>query len=386
MNTIDAPTTVPQTTAPSNLVERIGAVVLNPVRGLRALERDDAAHPLEPLTVYAVVVLALQAAETYRALALATEAPLIALRRVLDVVWRAGRTDIAVVIGSAAVVAVVGWWAQRRAPVQVFVAVTYLAIQLAMVKALGGLTALAGIQSWALPSTAVDSMAVVVNGHVDWTRFVIKCAVSYGPGLVVLVRWLTVLRLPDTAVPYPRAIESRRGAALALVVVVGLGVWSAVFVVERADALRPRLRGDLFPSLALPHLETGRRTDPTRLLAEGGKVLVVDFWASWCGPCKRSLPELSRIAAEYKDRGVVVVGVNREPTDQAAARAAWKAMAPSFESLVDTVGLGERVGLSSLPTSYIVGSDGRIRAVHLGYTAPDTIRRELDALLTSGEH
>ncbi len=386
MNDLDAPTTVPQTPTTSSLVERIGAVVAQPVRALRALERDEAAHPLEPLGVYAVVVLALHAAETYRGLALATEAPLIAVRRLLDVVWRAGRTDIAVVVGAAVVAALAGWWLRRRQPLPVFIAVTYLGIHLALWKALGGLVSLAGLEAWWLPHTAVDSMAVVVSGHVDWARFVGKCVVSYGSGLVVLVLWLKGLVSPATAPSGPRAIIARRGAAVALVIVVTLASSAGVFVYGRRDALRPRLRGDVFPALALPHIETGTRTDPTDALDAGAKILIVDFWASWCGPCKRSLPELSQIAAEYRSRGVVIIGVNREPTDQAAARAAWKAMAPSFESLVDTVGLGERLGLSSLPTSYVIDSAGRIRAVHLGYISPDTIRRELDAMLAGDGH
>jgi thiol-disulfide isomerase/thioredoxin len=154
-------------------------------------------------------------------------------------------------------------------------------------------------------------------------------------------------------------------------------------VVSRSETLRPKLGGDPFPALALPHLEKGGRVDVTRALQGGARIVVVDFWASWCGPCKRSLPELSQIAADYKDRGVVVYGVNREPSDQPAARAAWKAIAPAFDSLVDTVGLGERLGLTSLPTSYIVGADGRIRHVHLGYTEPAALRAELDALLAA---
>ena len=63
------------------------------------------------------------------------------------------------------------------------------------------------------------------------------------------------------------------------------------------------------------------------------------------------------------------------------ARAAWKALAPSFDSVVDSKGLGERVGLTSLPSSYIVDKSGTIRHLHLGYTDPAKLKAEVEALL-----
>lgn len=385
MADVDAPTTLPHPAAVPGLAARVGAIVVSPVRALRALERDEGAHPIEPFLFYACVVLALHAAESYRALAIVGEAPWIAVKRLVDVIWRAGRTDLVVVAVAAAVVAAIGQWRGRRG-LGVFVAVTWLGVQLALWKAIGGLLSLAGVELWFLPHRAVDSMAVVVGGKFDMVRFAVKCAVAYGPGLAVLLAWLAMLSRPDDVMAGPRAVVARRGAAVAAVVVLALGLGAVAQVASRREALRPKLGGDAFPSLALPRLDKGDkggRIDVTRALQTGARVVVIDFWASWCGPCKRSLPELSQIAVDYKDRGVVVYGVNREPSDQPAARAAWKVIGPAFDSLVDTVGLGERLGLTSLPTSYVVGSDGRIRHVHLGYIEPAVLRAELDALLAA---
>lgn len=382
MADVDAPTTLPHRAAVPGLAERLGAIVVRPVRALRSLERQPGAHPVEPFLVLALVVLALHAAEGYRALAIVGEAPWIAVKRLVDVVWRAGRTDIVVIAVSAAVVAVIGQWRGRR-PLGVFVAVTYLGVQLALWKAIGGLLSLAGVELWFMPHRAVDSMAVVVGGKVDMVRFAVKCAVAYGPGLAVLLAWLATLTRADDVLVGPRAVVARRGAAVGAVVVLALVLGAVAQVVSRHEVLRPKLGGDAFPALALPRLEKGGRVDIMGSLPAGTRVVVVDFWASWCGPCKRSLPELSQIADDYKDRGVVVYGVNREPSDQPAARAAWKAIGATFDSLVDTAGLGERLGLTSLPTSYVVGTDGRIRHVHLGYTEPAVLRAELDALLAA---
>ena len=376
--TADAPTTLPSQSSRLGLAERLGGILVQPVRTLRALALHDAAHPVEPFVVYAAVVLALHAGETFRLLSLLGDAPLIALRRLFDVVLRAGRTDLVVVVVAAVVVGVVGLLRGQRF-LGTAIAVTYLLVPLTLLKALGGLLALAGVDLWALPHEAVDSMAVVVKGRVDMGRFAVKCAVAYGSGLATLLAWLVTVSRPVDA---PRAIRARAGAAAVVAVVGVLVVAAGVSVARHADDLRPRLAGDDFPSVSLPRLDGKGRTDPVSLVGSAhAKVLIVDFWASWCGPCKRSLPELSSLATALKDQGVVVVGVNREPSDLGAARATWQTIAPSFDSVVDNAGLGERLGLTSLPSSYIVDARGQIRHLHLGYTEPAVIREEVEALL-----
>ena len=87
MADVDAPTTLPQSLPPPGLTERIGAVVVAPVRALRALERDEGAHPIEPFVLYALVMLSLHAAESYRALAIVGDAPARSRPRAA---WRRG--------------------------------------------------------------------------------------------------------------------------------------------------------------------------------------------------------------------------------------------------------------------------------------------------------
>jgi thiol-disulfide isomerase/thioredoxin len=401
---LDAPTTLPTfvagTPRPSTITDRLGGIVAQPVRTFRALVDDDRSSFFEPLAVFAVVALALHAADTYRLLALFREAPLVVVRRLLDLVLRVGAADLGVLVGAAVVVAGLARLVGQRA-LGAATAVAYLIVPLALVKAIGGVLALAGPDLWWLPHRAVDSAAVVVGGRVSPARFVVKCIVAYGPGLFVLAQWLRAARAAKPA-PSPRAVVARRGlAALLVVVVVSVGA-SAANVVGRADTLRPRLVGDAFPSLPLRPLPRAGRTTATTALPPSTKdkrrvdlvdvaaqpstkVLVVDFWASWCGPCRRSLPELSAFAREHADRGVVVVGVNREPADLPAAQKAWADLAPAFETLVDDRGLGERLGLTSLPSSYVVDHTGRIRHLHLGLTAMSTLQAEVDALLREAD-
>ncbi len=139
--------------------------------------------------------------------------------------------------------------------------------------------------------------------------------------------------------------------------------------------------GEVFPDLAragLVNLAGGALPDTK------GKVVLVDFWASWCAPCKASFPALGRLHRELGPKGVVIVavGIDEKP---AAAVAFWKRMNPPFATLHDvTQKLVPQVAPPTMPTSYLVGRDGRVRAVHQGFHGEATekeLRRQLEALL-----
>jgi thiol-disulfide isomerase/thioredoxin len=415
----DAPTTSPSPAdgaprAPSTLVARVGGVLAQPRRTFAALTRDDDAGLLEPLLVYAVVVWALHAADTYRLLALVQDAPLVVARRLVDLVVRAGSADliavtVAAVAAAAAVVvaAVVAGAANggvARRALAAAVATAYLLVPLAVVKGVGGALAFAGLDVWWLPHHAVDSFVVVVDRAVSPARVLGKAAVAWGPGLVVLLAWMRDLLARRSAsdppsgtaavAPAPRLPAARAGLAVVVVAVCAVVACAVVDVLARKESLRPRLAGDAFPTVplrALPGVDAGAlvgaagagpRVDLRALArAPTTRVLVVDFWASWCGPCRRSLPDLAAFAARRAQHGVVVVGVNREPGDVAAAQKAWRELAPGLPSLVDDRGLGEKLGLTSLPSSFVVDQEGTIRALHLGYTPIAALEDDVEEIL-----
>ena len=143
--------------------------------------------------------------------------------------------------------------------------------------------------------------------------------------------------------------------------------------------------GDMFPALGqagLVNLAGGPLPD-TR-----GKVLLVDFWASWCAPCKASFPAMGRLHRDLGPKGVVVVaiGIDEKP---AAALAFWKRLNPPFATLHDAgQKLVPQVAPPTMPTSYLVGRDGRVRFVHQGFQGEATereLRRHLEALLAEGK-
>jgi thiol-disulfide isomerase/thioredoxin len=118
--------------------------------------------------------------------------------------------------------------------------------------------------------------------------------------------------------------------------------------------------------------------------AGAGQVTLVDFWASWCAPCKASFPAYARLQADYRKQGLVIVAVG-EDESRSAFEAFVQKLAPPFVTVRDEAHLlVSQVKVPAMPTCYLLGRDGRVRFVHQGFHGAETdreIRRELDALL-----
>jgi peroxiredoxin len=147
----------------------------------------------------------------------------------------------------------------------------------------------------------------------------------------------------------------------------------ATFTFARAE-LRP---GDAFPSLNEAGL-SGNLPDVR------GQVVLVDFWASWCAPCKESFPSFARLHQEFGGRGFLIVAVSVD--EKPAAYAAFiEKHRPPFATVLDTRHqLVSAVKVPAMPTSYLLGRDGRVRMVHQGFhgrATEDELRREITALL-----
>lgn len=139
--------------------------------------------------------------------------------------------------------------------------------------------------------------------------------------------------------------------------------------------------GDAFPALRAAGVVA---LGGAELPATAGKVVLVDFWASWCAPCKASFPAMAQLHRDFAARGLVIVavGVDEKP---AAAAAFVKKLAPPFATLHDRAqNLIRQVAVPTMPTSYLLGRDGRVRFVHEGFrgdASERALRREIEALL-----
>lgn len=146
---------------------------------------------------------------------------------------------------------------------------------------------------------------------------------------------------------------------------------------RRATGLRPLL---ILLGLAGVAGPTASEAAPQLDLASyKGRVVVVDFWASWCTPCRRSIPWLNEMRAKYGDHGLVVIGINVDKDGQDAARF-MRDVPIEFEVVYDPAGaLAERFAVEGMPSSYVYSRDGELVARHLGFR--NSQRPEYEALL-----
>jgi thiol-disulfide isomerase/thioredoxin len=148
--------------------------------------------------------------------------------------------------------------------------------------------------------------------------------------------------------------------------------------------------------LTLQAQESAKVGQPVPKLAEllpgatlpstSGKVVLVDFWASWCGPCKVSFPALNRLHEAYAAKGLVIIGIG---VDEEASK--YKAfsgkMGAKFPLAHDsTHRVANFFNAPSMPTSYLVDRKGIIRHIHQGFHQGETEAeyvKEIEALLTA---
>ena len=132
-------------------------------------------------------------------------------------------------------------------------------------------------------------------------------------------------------------------------------------------------RGEAIPAIILPDLKGTPRSLPG---AWPGRPLLVNLWASWCGPCIEEMPELQRFAAEQGGNGVQVVGIALD--DAASVQAFLKRIPVAYPILIDTPGpadAGVRLGNPKgvLPYSVLVSADGVLLKQRIGPFAPGEI-------------
>jgi peroxiredoxin len=145
-----------------------------------------------------------------------------------------------------------------------------------------------------------------------------------------------------------------RIAALAAVLTLALPAWAGV-----ADG-------------PAPGFTLQSRDGKTVTLAQfKGEVVMINFWASWCGPCRQEMPLLDSIYKQYKDMGFTLLGVNVEPNSHDAN--AWLTRTPvSYPILYDTKSqVSQLYHVQAMPTTVIIDRSGVVRFVHNGYLPGD---------------
>jgi len=139
--------------------------------------------------------------------------------------------------------------------------------------------------------------------------------------------------------------------------------WPAVQAAEGDGG--GELKGRLAPDFALKSLN-----GPNMRLSElRGEVAMVNFWATWCGPCRQEMPLLNQIYRQYHAVGFELLGVNIDDVADKAVDMA-NTLGVTFPVLFDEEKSVRRLyHVSTMPTTLLIGRDGTVRYVHKGYTA-----------------
>jgi peroxiredoxin len=116
-----------------------------------------------------------------------------------------------------------------------------------------------------------------------------------------------------------------------------------------------------------------------------GKVILLDFWATWCPPCRKEIPGFIELYNTYRSRGLVVIGVSMDDAGDIADVKRYAAQIKMNYPILLGAGreddLKPAFGVLPLPTSFVIARDGRICARHDGLTAKEQVEREITALL-----
>ena len=168
-------------------------------------------------------------------------------------------------------------------------------------------------------------------------------------------------RVPGLA-SQDRRPARRAGALIVLAAVAGAALQVAAIVREPA-AIRPMTSGAPAPAFALHRIGPGGALGaPITLADTAGKLTVIDFWATWCGPCRASLPGLDAIARRHPE--ITVLAVNLD--DPAAARAMFDAQHYAMTLVADDGTTSERYGVTTIPHTVVVDRTGIVARVFRG--------------------
>jgi len=157
---------------------------------------------------------------------------------------------------------------------------------------------------------------------------------------------------------------------------------SVLFLLQMTTQASALELGAQAPDFELPGV-----SEKVKLSKAKGKLVYLDFWASWCGPCKQSFPWMNAMQEKYRAQGLEVIAINLDENNPDAQK--FLASVPAkFTIGFDTKGATpESYGVKGMPTSYLIGRDGKVIFQHMGFNAADKdkLEQKIQSNLSSTE-
>ena len=154
------------------------------------------------------------------------------------------------------------------------------------------------------------------------------------------------------------------------------------YLLNRHHGVSPSLRvtsaeHPLAPEFSLPDL-TGKTL---KLSGYRGKVVLLDFWATWCEPCREEIPYFGELQDNLGDQGFQVIGISMDDGPE-PVRDFYREFKMNYPVVMGNAQIGELYGgVLGLPIAFVIGRDGRIYSKHIGATDMSLLEREIDAQL-----
>jgi peroxiredoxin len=192
---------------------------------------------------------------------------------------------------------------------------------------------------------------------------------------------------PESSPPEkPAAPKSKllAGALIAVALVVGLFYLNRYWIAPAVAHVRAQTKGDEAHPIAPEFSLTDITGKPLKLSDYLGKVVILDFWATWCGPCRIEIPNFVELQKRYAAQGFTMIGISIDDSPEPVVDF-YKELQMNYPVAIGNDRLGELYGgIPGLPTTFVIGRNGHIYAKHVGATDPTVFETEIKELLAMG--
>ena len=168
--------------------------------------------------------------------------------------------------------------------------------------------------------------------------------------------------------------------------VIGLALGCMIYGCSRTHSVRAASPKDRKPAPDFALKDANGRT--VHLSDYKGKVVLLDFWATWCGPCRMEIPWLKEFQSRFKDRGFEVLGISMDDDGWASVRPFVSELGINYRIVIGDDNTAQRYGgVDALPTTFVIDREGKIFKINVGWTSKpeieDGIKQLLDVPATS---